>query len=482
MRTWIAVHLLHPTLDTLCPDWRNTAAVVIDRGLVRVCSPAARAAGVQPGMRISGVNTLCPQAVLTEYDEHLHQSAIQAASLALLQYTPELALGERDTLLLDVTASLRLFGGIRRLYRRIQSTLHGLCLSAGYAIAATAGGAWLLATAACTRLRRCLKPRTLVRRLDVLPVGSLPAVLPYETWLNSIGCATLGALRQLPRAGLQRRTSRQVLQALDAAYGNTPEIFKWIVAPLQFQGRIELLERIEYAEAIARVAGRLIQQLCGWLTAHQRAVTQLVLLLEHERGRHAREPSQVELATATPTHDPAHLMRLLQEHLHHLKLVAPVIAVTLDAARVQEAAPVAEDLFPEPGGTPQDRERVLEIILARIGHDRVLAPQPVADHRPEVANRWGPANAAFVAGQVVDGVTRPCWLLEKPLLLSVRKHRPWYGSPLHIVQGPERIEDGWWEGAALRDYFVAEDASGVRYWLFRERYTQWRWFLHGVFG
>jgi protein ImuB len=53
---------------------------------------------------------------------------------------------------------------------------------------------------------------------------------------------------------------------------------------------------------------------------------------------------------------------------------------------------------------------------------------------------------------------------------------------LHILQGPERIEDGWWEGWALRDYFVAQDNTGVRYWLFRERYGQWRWFLHGVFG
>ncbi|RZT99569.1 protein ImuB [Advenella incenata] len=482
MRTWIAVHLLHPTLDTLCPDWRNTAAVVIDHGQVRVCSPAARAAGVQPGMRISGVNTLCPQAVLTEYDEHIHHSAIQAASLALLQYTPELALGERDTLLLDVTASLSLFGGIQRLYRRIQGSLHGLCLSASCAIGTTAGGAWLLATCACARLRRCLKPGTQIRRLDALPVGSLPAAHPYEAWLGSIGCTTLGAMRQLPRAGLQRRTSRQVLQVLDAAYGNAPEIFKWVVAPLQFQGRIELVERIEYAEAVSRVAGRLIEQLCGWLAGHQRAVTQLVLLLEHERGRHAREPSRVELATAAPTREPAHLMRLLQEHLHHLKLVAPIIAVTLEAARVQETTPVADDLFPERGGTPQDRQRVLEIILARLGHDRVLAPAPIADHRPEVANRWGPANTAGVAGPVVEGVVRPCWLLEKPLLLSVRKHRPWYGSPLHILQGPERIEDGWWEGWALRDYFVAQDNTGVRYWLFRERYGQWRWFLHGVFG
>lgn len=482
MRTWIAVHLPQPTLDTLCPDWRSKVAVVIERGMVRVCSPAARAAGVQPGMRLSGVNALCPQAVLTEYDEHIHHSAMQAAALALLQYTPELALGEQDTLLLDVTASLSLFGGIRQLYRRIQGTLHGLSLSARYAIAATARGAWLLATAAGTWRRRCLTPETLFRRLDALPVGSLPAARPYEAWLDSIGCATLGTLRQLPRAGLQRRTSKQVLHVLDAAYGKIPEIFKWVSAPLQFHGRIELVEHIEYAEAVSAVAGKLVEQLCGWLAAHQQAVTQIALLLEHERGRHARLPTQMELATGIPTRDPSHLMRLLREHLHHLQLAAPVIAVALEVGRVQAIAPIADDLFPEPGGTPQDRQQVLEIILARLGHDRVLRPQPVADYRPEVANRWVSVNTPVVRGNFIEGVARPCWLLEKPQQLSVRGHRPWYGSPLYFLQGPERIEGGWWDGWIERDYFVAEDNTGARYWLFQERTGSLRWFLHGFFG
>ncbi|AFK61840.1 nucleotidyltransferase/DNA polymerase [Advenella kashmirensis WT001] len=127
---------------------------------------------------------------------------------------------------------------------------------------------------------------------------------------------------------------------------------------------------------------------------------------------------------------------------------------------MQETAPVADDLFPERGGTPQDRQRILEIILARLGHDRVLAPQPVADHRPEVANRWGPANMASVAGPVVDGVTRPCWLLEKPLLLSVRKHRPWYGSPCVLCRGPKESKmaggkDGRSETILLRKMLAA---------------------------
>ena len=35
------------------------------------------------------------------------------------------------------------------------------------------------------------------------------------------------------------------------------------------------------------------------------------------------------------------------------------------------------------------------------------------------------------------------------------------GSPLRILCGPERIEDGWWSGLALRDYFVAEEHTLV---------------------
>lgn len=485
MRTWVAVHLLHPTLDTLCPDWRTRAAVVIERDLVRVCSPAAWDTGVRPGMRVGGVNALCPQAVLTHYDEHIHYSALQAASLALLQYTPELAQDEQDTLLLDVTGSLSLFGGIRRLYRRIQGTLQGLCLSARCAIAATARGAWLLATAPVTTgpgWRRCLKPRTLFRRLDMLPAHSLPAARPYATWLDNIGCGTLGALRQLPRSGLQRRTSKQLLQALDAAYGKTPDIFKWATAPLQFHGRIELVERIELTDGVLRIAGRLVEQLCGWLTGHQQAVAQLELLLEHERGRHARAPTRLALATSTPSRDPAHLMRLLQEHLHHLKLSAPVIAVALEASKVQAIAAFPNDLFPEPGGAPQDRQRVLDIIVARFGHDRVSQPGSLADHRPEVANRWVPASVPVSIGQTVHEGTRPCWLLEKPLPLTVRQNRPWYGTPLHMIQGPERIDDGWWDGWTQRDYFVAEDEAGARYWLFQDRRYELRWFLHGFFG
>jgi protein ImuB len=55
-----------------------------------------------------------------------------------------------------------------------------------------------------------------------------------------------------------------------------------------------------------------------------------------------------------------------------------------------------------------------------------------------------------------------------------------------LLEGPERIETGWWSrgvvGDITRDYYVALDAQGARLWVFREHKAPYRWFLHGVFG
>jgi len=51
---------------------------------------------------------------------------------------------------------------------------------------------------------------------------------------------------------------------------------------------------------------------------------------------------------------------------------------------------------------------------------------------------------------------------------------------LELLSGRERIEAGWWDGRPIaRDYFVARNPAGSRYWVFREEHH--RWFVHGIF-
>lgn len=462
--------------------------MVIARGRVVAASTPAIDAGVRIGMRSSGVQAICPDAVLHEQDVMREQEALDGIALALLQYTPEVALaGERDVLL-EVGPSLRVFGGRPALSRLVRATIVTLGFTPRLGMAPTAQGAWLLAHAA-QRRRRVVRMERLAQWLDDLPCLLLPALLPYEEWLAGIGCRSFGQLRRLPRAGLQRRTDAGVLDALDRAYGQAPELFEWVKAPPGFSARLELPDRIEHAEAALFAARRLLQQMSGWLVAHQLAVSRILLLLEHERGRQAIAPTPLDIALASPVWHEDHLTRLLKERLAHVTLVAPMIGLKLEALQVEAMRPPTDSLFPDPGSTPEEFHRLLELLGARLGEHSVLMPALKADHRPEVCNAWVPAAGPRISRMRTpctggEFTERPFWLLEQPIELIVREHRPVFRSPLKLVKGPERIECGWWDGGLIvRDYFIYQEDSATCYWLYRERFAEEvRWFLQGFFA
>jgi protein ImuB len=490
MRSWIAIHLPHLPLEAIRPRWSEPGPhAVLDREGVLAMSVQAARHGVCIGMRRNGVLMVCPDAVIHEHDPLREQDALKSIALALLQYTPEVAFAEEASLLLDVTASLRAFGGRARLCRLVRAAIHDLGFTPQVGMAPTAQGAWLLARFPQQKhravLRRVARMESLMRRLDALPCLLLPALRSYQVWLEGIACRTLGKLRRLPRAGLQRRVGKDVLSALDRAYGKATELFEWVEPPKTFSARIELPDRIEHAEALLFAARRLLLQMTGWLVSRQLAVSRFVLLLEHERGRSAIAPSSLEIALAEPAWREEHLVRLLKERLARFVLAAPVIAMRIDTAQAEAMLPPSGSLFPEPGGNAADYRRLLELLTARLGHDKVLVPAPRADHRPEVCNAWSPAaSAPRLASVAALPAERPCWILEEPVPLSLRQNRVFYGSPLKLLRGPERIECGWWDGRlVMRDYFIAQDHASVCYWIYRTRgEDEMQWFLHGRYG
>ncbi len=478
MSLWICVRLSRLSLTVLHPSWPADAVAALEHDRACAVSPGGMALGVRPGMRRGSIMALAPQLRMLERQPAREQETRAGAALALLQYTPELAHAEEDSLLMNVQASLRLFGGPRGLCQRVHATLTTLGLPARLGMAPTAHGAWLLARSR----RRALRMNRLHRQLDALPCAWLPSARPWQEWLDGLGCRTLADLRRLPRAGLQRRCGTELLRALDIAYGSVPALYEWVAPPAVFERKVELIARIDHAQAALFVAQRLIEELCGWLAARQSAVARLVLVLDHERGRHAMPPTEIELRLAEPAWQPDHLVRLLRERLARLELAAPIIQVGLRAPDPIAFAPPSDSLFPEPGGTPSDRKRLLELLSARLGTDRVRHPAARADHRPEVANHWLPIDQPADSQVPPHDLERPFWLLPAPIALITRDNRPLYGSPLHKVRGPERIESGWWDAPIARDYYVFEAQDATRYWLFQERNGTPGWYLHGIFG
>lgn len=472
------------------PKWSlepddNAGLAVLEKERVIAADPSARADGVRIGMRRGGVLTLAPATVMQERDGTAEVNAVREIATGLLNLSPQVVIAEESTVLVDVSASLRLFGGIRALRRMARRVAHAIGLTATISVAPTGQAAWLLAR---HRGGVALSHASLSRALAGLPVSLPTPARRHLDWLTGIGCETIGQLMRLPRAGLKKRCGTALLDVLDRANGAAPHVYEWYETPPTFQARVELPDRIEHAEACLFAARRLVVQLTGWLSQKQLAVTRIALLLEHERGRDAIDPTTIAVSLAEPTWREDHLMRLLKERLGRVELAAAVIALQLVVQEVKEAEPASDSLFPEPGGTAADHVRLLELLVARLGAENVLKPAPVADHRPEVAARWVPVTDKTKYVAPAPETPRPAWLMESPIKLLMRGERPFYGSPLRTASSGERVEAGWFQGEPVtRDYFVAEADDHICYWIYRERIgavdeDEPRWYLHGLFG
>lgn len=461
----------------------------MDKEQVLVTSSLAHAAGVRIGMRAGGVATISPETVMLDRDVLKEQRSLDAIATTLMQFTPEIALLTDGCIVMDVTASLRLFGGHVKLCHLVQSSVKRLGFSMSLGAAPTAQGAWLLAHTHWSRhrplVRRCVQLSSLHRQLDELSCSVLPAAVQYLDWLRGLGALNLGSVRRLPRTGLLRRTNKQFVSILDRAYGDEHEMFGWIVPPPVFSAYAETFDRIEQAEALFIGATGLVMQMTGWLTVQHLAVTTFALSLIHERGRAAIAPTVLEISLAEPAWKEPHLLLLLKERLAKVELTAHVIGLRLDARQLQSMRPLNDQLFPEPGGTPEDFARLMDVLSARLGPENVLRALPSSDHLPDECNRWVPAvTKQKKAKDLGEPLERPAWILPEPKELRVVGDRPWYdGSALQIIEGPERLEAAWWNGQlTARDYFTAQGKDGAAYWIFLERKVDARWFLHGFYA
>jgi protein ImuB len=395
---WIAVTLPMLPLEAVRPLSPETApyALVAHARIVLV-DPRAQALGVRVGFARSHALALAPPLECLSPAPERERRAFEAIALALCAFTPQIVLADSHTLLLDVTGSLRLFGGLRALLRQIGATLEGTGHHAVLGCAPTPWAAWLFARATAIwdgRRRRVIQTTRLAATLDRLPATLLPAAALHGDGLAQIGCETLGAVRRLPRAGLARRFGAGLLSALAQTYGEAPDPRDYFMPPPVFEAKLELMARVEQAEALLFAVRRLLLQLVGWLTARHAGVSQFTLTLVHETARHGDpRSSALTVSWSTPARALDHLLLMSREKLQRTELIAPVIELHLSADQVSDYAAPTETLFPLAAGPDGEREamvRLVERLVARLGVDKVREVAARDDHRPEAVVSTAP--------------------------------------------------------------------------------------------
>ena len=423
-------------------------------------------------------------------------SPIDAASLGTwaLQFTPRVALLE-EAVVAEVSGCARLFGGMEQLRLKVQAGAEELGARVAWAPTATAALALARQDAGLAERNGFGAP--LARVLDPLPLHAITAVGQHQATLARVGCRTLGDVRALPRGGLSRRFGKALLAGLDQTYGLRPEVHAWVTLPETFHARLELMSRVETAPALLFGARRLLVQMAGWLAARRLGATAFTLRWCHDvmRAKDAGTGGEITVRTAQPMQNVEHFSRLLAEHLAKVTLLAPAGDIELLASEVAPLIEESRSLIPETLRQGADTDLALERIQARLGQASVQRPVLHADHRLEWMQGWDSAPARRAQGALPrHALPLPIWVLEEPLRLIERDHRPHYQGPLQLLLGPDRVEGGWWHrsgsGAEAqplnvqRDYWLARSTHAGVLWVFQQRLArdQTAWFLHGYFG
>ena len=423
-------------------------------------------------------------------------SPIDAVSLGTwaLQFTPRVALLE-GSVVAEVSGCARLLGGMALLHQRVHAGADELGARVAWAPTATA---------ALALARQDAGPSggdgfcaSLAQILDGLPLHAITAVGRHQATLARVGCRTLGDVRKLPRGGLSRRFDKTLLVALDQAYGLRPEAHAWITLPETFHARLELMSRVETAPALLFGARRLLVQMAGWLAARRLGASAFTLRWCHDvmRAKDAGTGGEITVRTAQPTQNVDHFSRLLAEHLAKVQLLAPAGDIELLATEVAPVIEESRSLIPETLRKGDDTDRALERIQARLGDACVQRPVLCADHRLEWMQCWDSGAARRTPmPEARYALPLPTWILDEPLRLIERDHRPHYQGPLQLLLGPDRVEGGWWHRSSTgadarplnvqRDYWLARSPHAGLLWVFQQRLArdQTAWFLHGCFA
>ena len=444
------------------------------RPRVLSCNEAAANAGIKPGMAVSAAHALTPKLLIRIRDPVKEAKALAGIAAWATQFTPTVSLASSNEVLMEISGCLRLFGGLRPLSGRIRIGLAELGYLATVVIAPTPTAALLLARSGVDtsiddrhELRRALASR----RLSLL---GQPA--QTVTLLAGLGVHTIGDWLSLPRDGVARRFGQGLLDEIDRALGLLPDPRPPFSPPDRYSASLELPAPVRETEPLLFAAKRLVLELAGHLATRQVGVTRLRLDLEH--SHHAATP--VLLGLSAPSRDAGHLATLLREKLAPVELPEAVETLTLVVMETRPLGSHNQALFTDGRPARAERWRIIEHLRARLGAEAVHGLETFPDHRPERAFRRA------LPGRARDSscdLHRPLWLLPQPQKMDAGESPSRAGIPVTLLDRPEHVESGWWDDFDVqRDYYVAQDESGTKIWLFRER-TGWQdWYVHGIFA
>ena len=482
---WLYLHFPLLPLETLLPQLpREQSAkpiAVIDQRRntqsVLCCNSQASAWGIEPDLSVSTALALCPELQLLPRQPEQEQQSLQQLALLCYRFSPIITVHSDCGLWLEISGCYQLFKGYDSLLQQLHSSLQSQGITATNGIGRNPLAAQLVCQADFeTELP---STRQLQQRLLSTDLHHLRTSARQQQNFNQLGLKTLGDLLALPRSALSRRFDAALMLYIAQLNNDKPFNAPRFQPANSFRDLIQNPQGIFNKESLLFPMKTLLQNLCHYLMARHCYCQEIEWRFEPLIG----EPVQMRIQLSGSQNNWSSLLMLSRLQLERLELPRSIEQIVLFSDQFIEAPKgrVNLDLFGDNSGAQQSSE-LIDSLNARLGIEALSQPVLNQDYLPEQASTLlAPGEQAETATSDRAKAPQPVWLLTEPAPVQVRNQQLHWHQPLNIISGPERLCGNWWQGEQQRDYYLACDNKGARYWLFREASNQ-RWFVHGLFS
>ncbi|GAD88501.1 MULTISPECIES: DNA polymerase Y family protein [Vibrio] len=443
----------------------SPAICIVDQHKIIQLNQAASDKGIKLGMGLGSAASLCAELQVFPYQQQIEMDTLQQIAQWLYVYTSDITLFTEQGLLLKVSNMLTLYRNLDSYWKTISQHLNQLHLHYHYATAFSPLAAKLLAETHCDRITD--DPDVIEQSILQRPLIATELSAANIEKLARIGVHNLTQLTALNMTDIARRFDIQVVNYVGRLLGQFKHPVQYYHPPAHFNQHLNLLYEIEHTHCLIAPLTRLLGQMESFLKLRDKVAYEIQLSL-YQRDQSLQE---ITFYSAIGDYLSDKWLALSTLTLESTQISSPILSIRLQVIRMGETPATNTDLFDQHTGETSPLE-LLSLLQAKLGKDAVQGIASNHDPRPEISSTYIPAFSKPEKHTTQTKLSRPSFIYSKPKPLH---------SKVEIIQGPERIHSGWWDGNSInRDYFVAREHTGRWLWIYKNPAKEW--FIQGVFS
>ncbi len=388
-----------------------------------------------------------------------------------------------DGILVEIGGSKKLFGGGKKILNLIRKQLMKYEYSLKIAVAPTPRAASIIGKSQInTNVWNINNLNATVSKIDINYLGLQKK--DTKKFLD-LGVKTLGDVYRLPRVGILKRFSSDVLKVIDQLYGRVVDLSKSNVNNDFFTKLVD----VDLANNMVSFENcmRLILYDLNIFLKKRTAKTRSLKWFFFSK----KSLNKMSIKLNRETSDPEFLLNETKKKIKKIFLDEIPDKVGLRVNDVRHYSFQTRDLFLSKNKeAPKSSDKYINDVIQNYGSNIVYqvltkpscVPERTFDIYDSGCVSYKNTFVSRVSFSIKREKHRPTWLLKNPKRLVVKNGRVEFEGSLEIISDRERLVSGWWDGDEVaRDYFIAKNSDHRLFWIFRDLKNDKKWYLHGIF-